>query len=98
MDIAQGERGGNAPMDAAPKIIPEWELNRREILRVEIHEFKGTQIIGVRKWFRTADGELAPGKDGINLSLKHLPRLASAVAEALAVVQADGLIQGEGVE
>ncbi len=54
-----------------PAIIAEWELNSRESLRVELHEFKGTKLIGIRKWFPSSSGALIPGKDGINLSLKH---------------------------
>ncbi len=75
-------------------VIAEWELNKRESLRVELHEFKGTKIIGIRKWFPGSTGDLIPGKDGINLSIKHLPRLAAAVNDALSKARADGLITG----
>jgi hypothetical protein len=78
-----------------PAIIAEWELNGRESLRVELHEFKGTQIIGIRKWFSGSNGSMAPGKDGINLSLKHLPRLAAAVNDALSKAREDGLITAD---
>jgi hypothetical protein len=73
-----------------PTIIAEWELNGRESLRVELHEFKGTDIVGIRKWFPSSSGGMAPGKDGINLSLKHLARLAAAVNDALATARAQG--------
>jgi len=75
-----------------PVIVAQWELNRRESVRVEIHEFKGTPLICIRKWFAAADDTMAPGKQGINLSLKHLPRLAAAVNDALSTAREEGLI------
>jgi Transcriptional Coactivator p15 (PC4) len=78
-----------------PVIIAQWELNSRESLRVELHEFKGVQIVGIRKWFPAASGAMAPGKDGINLNLKHLPRLAAAVNDALSKARQQGLIMDE---
>jgi hypothetical protein len=75
--------------------IAQWELNSRESVRVELLEFKGTQLIGIRKWFAGANGTMAPGKSGINLNLKHLPRLAAAVNDALLKAQEDGLIFAE---
>jgi Transcriptional Coactivator p15 (PC4) len=78
-----------------PVIIAQWELNSRESLRVEIHEYRGTQLIGIRKWFAAENGVMAPGKHGINLSLKHLPRLAAAVNDALSKAREDGLITSD---
>jgi hypothetical protein len=39
---------------------------------------------------------MTPGKSGINLSLKHLPRLAAAVNDALSKAREDGLIPLDG--
>jgi hypothetical protein len=75
-----------------PIIIAQWELNRRETLRVELHEFRGTKLLGIRKWFATDNGDLAPGKSGINVNVKHLPKLAEAISDALARANAEGLI------
>jgi Transcriptional Coactivator p15 (PC4) len=79
-----------------PVIIAQWELNSRESLRVELHEYRGTPLIGIRKWFAAPNDAMAPGKQGINLSLKHLPRLADAVNDALSKARADGLIPADG--
>ena len=92
------EPGEAAPM-SEPDIIAQWELNGRECLRVEVHEFKGTRVIGIRKWFPGSNGQMSPGRDGINLNLKHLPRLAAAVAEALSKAREGGLItEGSGCD
>jgi hypothetical protein len=92
VDISQNDATRNGPQ---PIIIAQWELNSRESLRVELHEFKGVQIIGIRKWFPAANGAMTPGKDGINLNLKHLPRLAAAVNEALSRARGDGMIPAD---
>jgi hypothetical protein len=96
MNISQNDATGNGPRnESQPVIIAQWELNSRESLRVELHEYRGTQLIGIRKWFAGANGAMAPGKSGINLNLKHLPRLAAAVNDALSKAQKDGLIFAE---
>jgi hypothetical protein len=93
VDIPQNDETRNRSRnESQPVIIAQWELNSRESLRVELHEYNGTQLIGIRKWFAGANGVLMPGKSGINLGLKHLPRLAAAVNEALSKARADGLI------
>lgn len=74
-----------------PIIVAEWPRNKREVIRVEIHEYQGRLIIGCRVWWSDGDGVLRPGKDGITLSLKHLPQLAEAFAKALATAADLGL-------
>lgn len=82
MAIAHDEVDRNA---REPTIVAQWELNRRESVRIELHQFKGHPLIGIRKWFAAEDGTLRPGKDGINLNVKHLPKLAAAISEALSL-------------
>jgi hypothetical protein len=96
VDIPQNDAARNrSHNEPQPVIIAQWELNSRESLRVELHEYRGTQLIGIRKWFAGANGAMAPGKSGINLSLKHLPRLASAVNDALSKARRNGLITAD---
>jgi hypothetical protein len=96
VDISQNDRTRNgARNESQPVVIAEWALNSRESLRVELSEFRGTQLIGIRKWFAAANDAMAPGKHGINLSLKHLPRLAAAVNDALSRALEDGLITAD---
>jgi len=96
VDIPQNDATRNrSDNESEPVIIAQWELNSRESLRVEFHEYKGIQLIGIRKWFAGANGAMMPGKSGVNLSLKHLPRLAEAVNEALSKAREDGLITAD---
>jgi hypothetical protein len=97
VDIPQNDEPRNsAGNESQPVIIAQWELNSRESLRVELHEYRGTQLIGIRKWFAGANGAMAPGKSGINLNLKHLPRLTAAINDALSKARACDLIPLDG--
>jgi hypothetical protein len=73
-------------------IIAEWQINRHERVRVSIEQFKGVDLISVRKWFEAEDDSLRPGKAGIALNVKHLPQIADAMAKALFVARERGLV------
>jgi hypothetical protein len=73
-------------------IIAEWQVNRGDRVRVSIEQFKGVDLINIRKWFEAEDGSLRPGKAGIALNVKHLPQLADAMVKALADARERGLV------
>jgi hypothetical protein len=76
-------------------IIAEWPLNPRERMRVSIENFKGVDLINLRKWFLADDGDtLLPGRSGIALNVKHLPQLTDPVVKGLAVATAQGIARG----
>jgi Transcriptional Coactivator p15 (PC4) len=78
-DHAFGE--GSVMTDAT--IIAEWTINRRESVRVSVEQYKGVDLVNIRKWFKADDGSLRPGKAGIALNVKHLPQLTDAITKAL---------------
>jgi hypothetical protein len=55
-------------------------------------EIASVWLFNVRKWFEAANGELRPGKQGLALSVKHLPRLVEAVTSAEHFARERGLI------
>jgi hypothetical protein len=70
-----------APLLAEPITIAEWSKNRRgESIRLVLGQFQGRSIVDLRTWY-TADGKLKPGK-GFAAEVRHLPRLAAAIAKA----------------
>ena len=74
-------------------VIRDIEKNSREVVRVAIDEFNGRPLVAIRQWFRPDSGdELRPTAKGINVSVKHLPELAAALAEAEARARAEGLL------
>lgn len=80
-------------MSTTPTIIAEWPKNDRENVRVALDEFNGHATVNARLWFRAADGEIRPGK-GLAIGIRHLPALAAALNEALAVAIERGLVEG----
>ncbi|KAF2990151.1 transcriptional coactivator p15/PC4 family protein [Methylocystis sp. MJC1] len=75
-----------------PVVIAEWPRNARETLRVSLAEFKGAPTVDLRVWYDDGAGRMKPGRQGVTLSTKQLPRLAEAVAHALAEAEARGLV------
>lgn len=77
-----------------PRIISEWDRNKREVIRVELDHYNGRHIVGIRVWYR--DGEaLKPSRSGLTVSVKHLAPLATALSLALNAAEKAGLL-GEG--
>ena len=74
-----------------PVIIAEWERNKREVIRVALDQYNGRYTVNVRVWHRDGD-QLKPGRTGLTLALKHLPKLASGLASALSRAKVLGLI------
>jgi len=74
-----------------PIVIVRWWKNRGgESVRVTLSTYADRNLVDLRTWF-TADGKLQPGK-GFAAEVKHLPRLAAALAKAVAKATELGLI------
>jgi len=50
-----------------------------EVLRAAVSFFKGVKMVQVRVWYRDEAGELAPGRNGINLPAGEFTQLKAAV-------------------
>lgn len=79
-----------------PITISQWAKNSREQILVQLTEYGGRVLVGARVWFMDDTGELKPSKSGLTVSIRHLPRLAAAYADALAEARARGLVPEEG--
>lgn len=80
------------------QIIDEWPRNARETIRVSLSEFNGTPTVDIRVWFNDGASGMKPGKSGITLSTKHLPKLAAALASALGEAQAQDSVNADGAQ
>jgi hypothetical protein len=90
---SQPRRNSDQTKSAADAVIvAEWPIKRHEHLRVSLELFNGVWLINSRKWFEHESGEWRATKQGIALAVKHLPELAEALAEALAIARERGLI------
>lgn len=74
-----------------PVVVAEWPRNAREVVRVELDEFKGSKIVSIRTWFRDGD-RLRPARSGMSIAIRHLPKMAAALAEAVDEARALGLV------
>jgi hypothetical protein len=81
------------PKPPLPSVIAEWARSRQETVRVAVDQYHGRAVIDVRTWFDYGSGP-RPGKAGITLSIKHLPMLVQALAEAERQAVAAGLLEG----
>jgi len=70
-----------APEDEDRNLIGEWQVSKRDLLRVEIRQFKGTTFVDLRRWYRDALGVLCPGK-GVSVPPDIVRRLWKALRKA----------------
>jgi Transcriptional Coactivator p15 (PC4) len=75
-----------------PVTIAEWQRNERDVIRVSLSNYNGTPVVDLRVWFRNSTGEFKPGRAGITLGVKQLPRIADALALALAAARERSLL------
>jgi hypothetical protein len=97
--ISSGARTGNQikpPGENQSVLVGEFSANSREVARVTLDEYKGHKLVRVSKWWPDELGELRPGKGGIAVNVKHLPRLAELIAAALDQARTLGLIEEGG--
>ncbi len=80
-----------AMASALPHVVAAWPRNSRETIQVRLDQYKGRNTIDLRTWYPGEDGTLRPGK-GLTLSVHHLPNLATALNDALAMATAQGLL------
>jgi hypothetical protein len=75
-----------------PVVVSEWWKNRSgESIRVRLSTYEGRDLIDVRTFYTAQDGVLKPGK-GFCAEIKHLPKLAKALADASEKARELGLL------
>jgi hypothetical protein len=65
-------------------VIKEIQRNSNEIIRVEVSEFKGHELINIRIWYSSIDqntGELTykPTQKGVALNIEHFAELKDGI-------------------
>ncbi len=67
------------------KKISTIETSKFRDLRVEIREYKGHDMVGVRQWVKAYEGDDSkriPTKNGVSFKLRDLPAVIAALQEA----------------
>lgn len=65
--------------------------------RVTIQEFKGMTLVAIREFYGN-EGELKPGKSGINLKVEQFAELAKALPDIIEVLKTKGFDVGGAEE
>lgn len=78
-------------MNDTPVILAEWPRSGRETIRVILSRYRGGMTLDVRDWY-FEEGTLKPGRKGIALSVKHLRKLETAIARAIRIAEAKGML------
>lgn len=60
--------------------------NAAEEIRFTVESFRGHDIVNMRVWYRDADGEYRPGKQGLAFRLELLETVLKALGNARSVV------------
>jgi hypothetical protein len=82
------------------KTITTIPKNQREEIRVALSEFDSKDtthdMISARVFHDAGNGEMKPGRNGLNVPVRLLPELVTALQQAEAEARAAGLIQDDG--
>ncbi len=76
------------------KLIAAIPNNQREDIRVALTKFQKDgqcfDMVSARVYYEAGDGEMKPGRNGLNIPVRLLPALAEARREAEAEAEARG--------
>ena len=65
----------------------EFKKNDRgEVVRIVREDYRGTDLVNIRVWYRADNGEMRPSKTGITINGNQIDQLI----EALQAVKAEG--------
>ena len=56
--------------------------NSREEIRVTLDEYQGHELVSLRVWFESPDGDMRPSKKGLAFRRELLPQILEALSGA----------------
>lgn len=78
-------------MPEAVAVVPK---NSREELRIVLDQYQGVDIVNLRIWYASQDGEYRPSKAGFAMRVAKLPEVRQALQQAEDEARARGLLDG----
>jgi hypothetical protein len=78
---------------AVEELISSFEKNALEEVRVSLTEYRGHQLIDLRVYYASSDGESRPTKKGLALSVGLYPELKEALAKLEQTLKDRGLLE-----
>ena len=76
------------------EMISRFEKNALEEVRVSLTEYRGHQLIDLRVYYLSADGEPRPTKKGLALSIGLYSELKESLAKLEQALKERGLLEG----
>lgn len=65
------------------QIIKDIQRNNREIIRIEVSEFKGNELINLRIWYQAIDSNgdviYKPTQKGVAINISHYTELKEGI-------------------
>lgn len=83
--------------------IGEVIKNSQEVIRVNIQDYQGTELVDIRTYWQTEEGKWIPTKKGISLTYHVMPDIIKLLQKAFkkmreqAEANEDNHISGEGL-
>lgn len=60
-------------------IIADLKKNSREIIRIDVSEFKGKELINIRVWFEDISGGYKPTQKGVALDISQYEEFKNSI-------------------
>jgi hypothetical protein len=79
-----------------PVEILQFRRNSREIVKVDLNEFKGRIVVDARTFYLDEHDYARPTKRGLTLAVGHLPQLVNGLVAALNRARELGLLTTDG--
>lgn len=73
----------------SPKLIHEFGKNAVEVVRVQLTEFDGRQLLDIRVWILKNEKDYIPMEKGISLRLEQVGALRDAIVKAAKEVESE---------
>ena len=72
-----------------PKLIAEFNKNASEVVRVQLSEYDGKQLLDIRVWVENNKGDSIPTRKGISLRIDQVEALKEAIDKAAEEVKSE---------
>ncbi len=85
-------------------LIKDIQRNNKEIIRIEVSEFKGRELINIRIWYQSIDenGQITykPTQKGVALNIKEFQELKDGIVrlEQYIMDRSDGAVPEQPVD
>lgn len=70
------------PKTLKPKLISEFNKNASEVVRVQLTEYQGKQLLDIRVWVLQEGADAIPTKKGLCLKVEQVGDLKEAIDKA----------------